>query len=330
MAHGSRRVLSVFLLLFCFALGSVLADTLLFSQDNWIVDGAADTGTNPPPVNMRVSVEGKPVGRYSELKIHHEIGGLGAPQVFSVKGNGAMRAVLPPPGEFGGTFYATGYWDCDAGFLQGMRFLKLDIRLDPKDPGILRIRGKASNQDSLRAPNFTIRVLPVTSAFFSARASYKLIATRDLCVDFNRQMLHEGFRVARIASNYLSGATHDSDQARYVNSEQVKFCAGLLNQNGFIFANPLPMGQARLFLVHRDDEPRATPTLRIRFGMPAPAQITPQGYVTQSVNPNDDNVDLWGNWDSVAASYTRGAAVGKFLYDLEASAPMPLSCDSKS
>jgi hypothetical protein len=268
------------------------------------------------------------VGRYSELKIYYEMSEADAPQVFSVKGTGAMRATLPPPGEFGGTFYATGYWDCEAGFLQGMRFQKLDIRLDPRDPAVLRMKGKASNQNTLRAPDFTIRVLPVGAESLTAKVSYRLIATRDFCVDSNRQVLHEGFRAARIASNYLSGDTHDSDQARYVNSELMKHCAGLQNQNGFIFANPLPMGQARLFLVHADDEPRATPTLRIRFSKPGPAAITPQGYVTESQDQNDDNVDLWENWENAGASYTSGQLVGRFLYDLEATAPMPLPCDS--
>ncbi len=96
--------------------------------------------------------------------------------------------------------------------------------------------------------------------------------------------------------------------------------------NGFIFTNPMPLGQASLMLVHTTTQPRDTPTLNIEFISPAPGEITPQGYVTQTDDPDDDNVDIWGNWDAANAQYAAGELIGNFEYVLEARAPGAATC----
>jgi hypothetical protein len=62
------------------------------------------------------------------------------------------------------------------------------------------------------------------------------------------------------------------------------------------------------------------------FGKPRPAQMTPQGFVTQSGDPNTDNVDLWGNWDVAQPAYAAGNPIGHFVYILKAIPPGPMPC----
>lgn len=302
----------------------ISADTKIFEQGGWIVSGATDTAPNAR--KLRVRVQGQFVGKFSELKIARKTGAGDFPQVFSIKGSGAFRANLPT-GEFGGTFYGTGYWDCDAavGFVQNLFIKALDIRLDTGR--ILKFQGKASNHDSLRAKAFTVRLSPPKNNRLRARVNYKLVATRALCIDAIRQQNHEGFRIARAASMYVSATTHDSDQARYTDNSQKAVCANLKNENGFIFTNPMPLGQSNLLLVHTTAQPRNTPTLSIEFISPSFSRVTPQGYVTQTDDPDDDNVDLWGNWDAASAQYAAGQVIGNFEYMLEARAPSMAACN---
>lgn len=299
----------------------VSADTKLFEQAGWIVSGAQDSAPNARKI--RVLVAGQFVGNYSELKIARKQSNTNYPQVFSVKGSGALRAVLPG-GDFGGTFYATGYWDCTYGFVQNLPITKLNIRLNTDKT--LQLKGKAINA-SFRAPNFTLRVLKPKNQTVSLNVSYRLVARRDLCVDSDRQDSHEGFRLARIASMFLSKTKHDSNRALYINSSNTPVCANLKNQNRFILANPTTLGlPALLSLVHTTSQPRKTPTLSIEFVSPPGQEITPQGWVSKSSIANADNVDFWGNWDSASAQYAAGQVIGNFEYTLKATAPGTPAC----
>lgn len=297
------------------------ADTRLFRSGKWTVDGAADTAPNRR--DIKISVGGQPAGNFSELKLFHDIAG-GAPQVFSVKGSGALRPVLPTPGQFGGTFYATGYWDCERGFLQNTAITELNILIDPDDPGVLRLTGKASNLSSFEASDFTLRFLPSSMASVKVEVSYTLVATTTICVDEMRQGQREGFRIARIASNFLSSEIHDSDQAQYLSTPRKVVCENLKNNGRFMFSSPLAMAGTTLSLVHTRAVPRTTPTLHLTFREPVPGQITPRGFVAASSDSNDDNVDLWANWDGAKSTYVAGATIGRFDYTLEAIPPHAL------
>jgi len=300
------------------------ADTKIFEQGNWVVSGATDSAPNARKI--RVSVAGVAKGKYSELKIARRVNRSNYPQVFSVKGSGALRAVLPD-GVFGGTFYGTGYWDCDPdiGFVQDLFITRLDLTLDAGK--VLRMSGKATNLNSLRAPNFTLRLLPSVQNSITVEVNYKLVATRNFCVDETRQEQSEGFRIARIASNYISPSVHDSDVARYTDASQQIVCANLVNQDGFILNSPTTLGQSSIMLAHTTILPELDPTLTIEFIQPPLSQITPQGYVSASSDPNDDNVDFWGNWDGARASYSKGETIRRFEYKLKATAPGAVTCN---
>jgi hypothetical protein len=162
----------------------------------------------------------------------------------------------------------------------------------------------------------------------TAHVSYKLVATRTFCVDEKRQENHEGFRLTRIASNFISDAVQDSDYATYVNSESDAICAPLQNQSALIFDNPLPLGRTFLTLGHTDTTPRNTPNLTIQFTRRFADDIVPQGFVTETQDPNADNVDLWANWEEARSDYSAGETIGRFSYDLIARPPAPSPCEN--
>jgi hypothetical protein len=299
------------------------ADEQVFQQGGWVVDGASETGQDPHPI--RVSVGGAFVGVFSELKVF-DADPLCCFQTASVKGSGAIRAIPLPPAQWGATFHGTGYWDCDpavasGGFVQSLRITDLDLRLDPADPSRLRMDGVASNLESFEASDLVLRFDPPGVAATRVELAYTLVATRDFCIDPLRQGSHEGFRAARMASNYLSAAVHDSNRALYPGVPKALVEAELRNLTGFVFPSPLPLAGERLYLVHDDALPRATPTLRIRFLAPTGPAIVPQGFVTASTDPSADNVDLWGNWQAAPGSFAEGETVGAFHFELAALAP---------
>ncbi|MFN0110050.1 MAG: hypothetical protein ACKVZH_14440 [Blastocatellia bacterium] len=289
----------------------------LFQKNGWAITAACDTA--PQPREMAIATDGQQRGKPSELKIHYQIGNS-SPQVFSIKGNGTLRPVLPS-GEFGGTFYATGYWDCQQGFIQTMFITELNVTVETAYPNRLRLTGKATNLNSLEASDFTLVLSPPSNASVRVDVNYSLTATRAFCVDQTRQAQREGFRLARIASSFLNNQTLDSDQASYTNSAGVVVQSNLQNASGFIFSSPQPMGKSKLFLSHRSSQPRNTPTLTIKFSEPLVSATTPQGFITQSNDPNDDNVDLWGNWNQAKPTYLAGDRLGRFAFTLEATQP---------
>jgi mannan endo-1,4-beta-mannosidase len=314
----SLAAMSIGISISLLAVSTTQAQTNLFDKCGWVVAGADDTAPNPREI--QVSVEGQGRGKFTELKIHYKTSG-GAPQVFSVKGSGALRPVLLASSDFGGTFYATGYWDAQQGLIQNLRITELDIRCEEAYPNSLRLAGKASNLSSLESADFMIIVEPPSAGAVRVAVSYTLVATREFSVDQTRQSQREGFRLARIASSFISTQTHDSDRAVYLDTLGKFVSADLRNENGFALASPQPLGKSRLALLHTSSQPRRTPNLAIWFIEPAPAEITPQGYVTKSSDPNDDNVDFWGNWDRAKTRYAQGERLGRFSFVLEATPP---------
>src|SRR6266853_136568 len=137
---------------------SAMADTNLVDNGFWVIDGTDDTGTNP--TNITLSVDGHPVSSFSELILSYNVGGSGVVTVCTIKGSGGIRLSLPPPGEFGGTFFTTGYQDCDEGLIPTMSITDLDIRAKKGKNGDVQFKGKISNFTSMEAKDFTMTFSP--------------------------------------------------------------------------------------------------------------------------------------------------------------------------
>ena len=307
-------------------LSDLSPETRVFEGGDWEVWCASDSGAAPR--SIEVSVRGGSSRRCSELKVRRRIAGQGLPQLFSIKGVGALRPALPPPGAFGATFYASGYWDCALGLRQTLAIQALDISLDPARPAALRFAGRAENPPTLLAPDFVLVLAPPEAGgALRAELAYTLVAEKDVCVRPGKQALHEGFRIARAASNYISRAVHDSDAIRYRSHSGREVCVPLANREDFALREPEPLSAPALELVHETPAPRPTPSVGIRFLEPPPSEVTPQGYVTGTLDPNADNIDVWGNWSGARRHWRAGERIGRFAYVLEAAPPAPAACD---
>jgi hypothetical protein len=203
----------------------------------------------------------------------------------------------------------------------------LDVSLDPARPGSLRFAGRAENAPTLLAPDFAVVIDPPDAGgSLRAQLAYTLVAARDVCVRPAKQALHEGFRIARAASNFISPAVHDSDAIRYRARSGREVCAPLANREDFVLPGPEPLAGPALELLHATAGPRPTPSVGIRFLEPPPSEVTPQGYVTGTRDPDADNIDVWGNWSAARERWRAGERIGRFAYVLEAAPPGRPAC----
>ena len=315
----------------------VRADTNLVDKESWVVDGTDDTNANAASITM--SVNGHAMGSFSKLLVSSDVGGSGVVAVCTITGAGEIRMALPPPGEFGGSFFLTSYWDCNAGFIPGMTITDLDIREKGGKKALLEFKGKISNLVSMAAKDFTMTLLPPQTDSFRAELKYSLFATSDFCVDQATHTNSDDFQVARMASNYVSPSIQQNDDTRFVKiisktcffygciTKTKTFCTNLVNQDEFVINDPPRLGGGTVWLVHTQPLPQATPSLLLRFSSPGKSRLRPQGLVTSSADPSAQNVSFWGDWIDAKASYRNKKRVGKFRYTLEVDSPQALSCD---
>ena len=337
LTRGFRFAAVIFLGLGMVASHRVLADTNLLTKADWVVDGTDDTGTNAASINM--SVNGNAMGAFSELAVSFNVGGTGIVKVCTITGAGEIRLALPPPGQFGGSFYTTGYWDCEAGFIPTMTITELNIREKGGKKELLEFKGKISNLVSMAAKDFTMTLLPPQTNSFRAELSYSLYAISDFCIDQTNHTNKDDFQVARMAANFVDTGTQQNDEVRFVKitsktcfyygciTKTKTYCTNLVNQGGFVIDNPPRLGGGTVWLLHTQPLPQETPTLIGRFSSPSRGRLRPQGYVTASADPSVQNVGFWVDWIDAKASYRNKKRIGKFCYTLEVDSPRALSCD---
>jgi hypothetical protein len=314
------------------------ADTNLFSDGTWIVDGATDPGPNPSEIN--VVTNALPAGAFSELKFYCNIDDTNLVQVFSIKGNGTFQPTLPPPGETGGAYTIGSYWDCDQGFIGSMAVTELALGGKPKGNGRLQVQGKLSNRNSMQSDDLTLVFQPVETNSVRVDVSYKLIATRDFCVDRANEDAEDEFRVVSMQANYLSPETNDNDLVRYQKvvekvcigfdcsvTKKHSYCVAITNGMGYVINNPRQLADRDVSFFHTQTTPRNTPTLQVSFRSPAKRSMKLQGFVSQTSDPSEPNVQLWGNWMGVRGHYNGGQKIGNFRYTLKAEAPRLPNCD---
>jgi hypothetical protein len=316
----------------------IFADTILFNDGTWIVDGGTDTSSNPSEINIVSNAV--PVGAFSQLTFLFNIDGTNFVPVFFIKGSGALQPLLPPPGEAGGSYAIGSYWDCDQGFIGPMAVTEIDLGGKPKGKGHLQVTGKLSNNNSLQADNLSLSFQPVKSNSVRVDVSYKLTATRDFCVDRTNDDVQDEFRTVTMQASYLSPEINDNDLVRYQKvvdkfcigsdctiTKQHSFCVGLTNGMGYVVNKPRQLAEKTVSLFHTQTTPRNTPSLHVSFRSPAKRRIKLQGFVTQSTDPIERNVQLWGNWVDIKGHYNGGQKVGNFRYRLKAEPPRSPNCD---
>ena len=256
--------------------------------------------------------------------------------------DGTIEPSLPPPGVPGATAVLGRYFECGGGLTSPLRFVSLELPEKAKGGGRLELTGTLSNFDSLVSEKLKLALPPPKPDRVRVELQYKLRATRDLCVDPERHDTQEEFRIVELHSRYLSPAAHLSDLTRYVKAidfdcdafgdcdfDRRSFCAPLENVTGYVIDSPNTLRDREIGFFHTSNAPNPTPTLTIEMHRPHPGAVKPQGFVTQSADPEAMNVSFWADWADVKREHAQGKTVGSFRFALEANEPRDPSCDRR-
>jgi len=282
----------------------------IYSGTAWSV---VTTSTDYAAPTLDVFLDGAPQGTAQRVQFHHSVpGGPGYPQVAVIDSPGYLR--LKPardPSPFGTSFIVgPAYWS-DPGptyhHNPTLTVMNIDTtRLNPSTghgPLQLTMRGhngsfETTYEAALMEPGSTLISMEVTQSW---------CATTTISIDGNRQAQHEGFRLAQFSSMFLDAATyHDSDSGCYQGSSGTDFESAFANENRLVFSAPDALGRPWVKVRHSDESgwQGATPSTLICLSdsgrLP---RTTPQGWITQSADFNDDNVGLWINDDGAPGTW---------------------------
>jgi hypothetical protein len=316
--------------------GPALADSTLFDDGRWRVVGV-DAGAEPLPI--AVTQRGTPLGNFAALRFFFALD-AGFVPVLTLFAGGTLEPSLPPPGVPGATAVLARYSDCEAGLTPPLRFVALDLPEKAK-PGRFDLRGTLSNGDSLESEKLRIRLRAPKPDRVRVELRYRLVATRDFCVDRTLEEATDEFRAVELVTQYLSPQQQLSDLTRYIKAvdldcdlldcdlDRISFCAALENVTGPVIDNPKRLEDRDLELLHTTNSPEPTPSLSLELRSPHPHAFKPQGSATASDDPAARNVSFWADWVDVRHENHAGKRVGSFRFALEARAPGSAGCDRR-
>jgi hypothetical protein len=320
------------------AAASAMADSMVLTSRAWRVEGAMDSGPNPRDIH--VAVDRQPVGTHSELKVFFNFDGTNWQQIFSIKGEGTIQPIVPPPVVAGGTFRLTSYRDCVEGLVPPLQFTDLEFRSSNSRRAPLRAKGRLSNFDSLVGTDLRMKFYAPDTNAVAVELKYKLRAARDFCVDRAFEKEEDEFRLAEMRANFTSAQSNQNTRLRYIRikdricpvisdcvTTKESFCADLDNVTGYLFGKPRRLGDPSVQLLHTNAVPQNTPSLQIEFHSPPHGRVKPQAWIEPTDDPTEPNVAAWGNWVKARRFYREGRPVTRVRVVLKARDPSNPHCD---
>ncbi|OGX04885.1 MAG: hypothetical protein A3G87_04510 [Omnitrophica bacterium RIFCSPLOWO2_12_FULL_50_11] len=289
----------------------------------WKIQGAADTGLDQSMIQIGSK-------HFSEVQLfflnprsgQHE-------QIISVQGNGFVRAVaydgVGKPITWGTSFITPGYWTGDR-YYHNSLITKADFAYDASKR-MLMLKGNLVDQgENFVARDFTLVFgAPTREGITPIEVSFTLKALRDFEIDRERQLRHEGFKIMQFSSMNI-GDVYDADTAVYWDSEANEITASLAKRNAFVFDDPKPVGSEGVLVLAnarlRPERIRSNTAFQLLQAHRGGKRVvlTPQGYVNISDDPNDDNVNVWINDDTVQR-FTSQETIGAYRYRLFVTPP---------
>jgi len=285
--------------------------------NGWLVEMCASDPFVPTP--MEVVLDGVSKGNAVFVRIYHQSQNYtGIPQVAVIYANGFVRlkqnADPSPPIPFGASFIlGPAYWPDDSTYYHNPQLTRLEIDTAWLPNGPLRMQAMATNHafDVL----YDLTLPPPRDHQTRMHVTQTYTATTSVSISPNRRSEKQGFKLVQISSMFINeggscdgGFTdcHDVNAARFISSDlerhQVAFRT--LAFPAFIFTSTLPLGSTWLDVLHTDDMgwQGNTPNVRIVLdALPRDRTITPQGWISATTDPNDDNVGLWLHDDGTAS-----------------------------
>lgn len=331
-----RRILSVaagigclFLLLSRMTMAQSGCTSLYNPGAGWEIEMCA---TDPNvPATMDVFLDGSSYGRAAFIRIYHQSEhDPGSPQIAVIYASAFIRlkqnADPQPPIPFGSSFIlGPAYW-ADGAYYHNPQLTRLEIDTGALPGGPLRLRAQGSNHDFDVAYELTLP--EPEDELTRLHVSQRYTATVPIAIDPGRRATAEGFKLVQISSMFINeegscagGHTgcHDSDAARFIGVDlarrQVAFST--LSPPSFIFSTPVPLGNTWLDALHGDDQgwQGNTPNVRIVLdALPEEHTVTPQGWITSTNDPNDDNAGLWLHDDGPASTEWKAGQSGRVSY----------------
>jgi len=264
---------------------------------------------NIPEGNMTISINNGPNQSGSFLALHHAIAsGKSWPATFSIYSSGYMRLVpvTEPATHFGtsvilGPAYWSGYM-----YFHNPKIDTVHVEGDLQDADVITITA-LGHLGSLDV-EYTIHLSKPSDELVSCKVTQVAKWCENVTINANRLESHQGFKLFQFSSMFVDGNYHDANSARY-NSAYGFVATELSNNNGLVFSNPNPLGEPWLEVAHTDTDgwQGATPSVLVALDNTAfVSEYTPQGWVTQTQDENDDNVGVWLNWDSSPTTYKAG------------------------
>ncbi|MBU9888751.1 MAG: GDP-mannose 4,6-dehydratase [Candidatus Omnitrophica bacterium] len=299
---------------------------IIFESGNWKIWGTRDTGPEARIVKT-------PRGNFSEFKVVYR-----NDQLFSVKGNGYLRSVLPssyrgPKGEkvdWGTSFVLPGYWS-NGVYHHNPKITQAEIREGPD--GTVTLKGVMEDQ----AGNWVAKDLAITfrkpmAESVEAEISFTQTAQKSFSVDAARAGDGEGWKVLQFSSMNI-GTAHDADFVMYRDKDGQMASQAVAGENKLIFEKAQPLGGSPVYLANQKPSPWGNrPTTFIQM-MPdsSPGVFSAQGWVARSSDPNDDNLGVWVHLDGVKNSYQAGETIARVHAVLGTTRPgLPLVAPSVS
>lgn len=297
--------------------------TLYAPSNGWTIEKCATDPNIATPMN--VVLNGASQGQAALIRIYHQAqSDPGNPQVAVIYASGFVRlkqnANPSPSIPFGSSFIlGPAYWPNSSAYYHNPQLTQLTIDTSWLPTGPLRMQAEGTNHAF--AVSYELTLPPPRDRQTRLHVTQTYTATIGLTINSTRRAEAQGFKLVQISSMFINqGGTcagnqtdcHDSNAVRFIGSDlvrrQVQFAS--VTPSAFVFNSPVSLGSTWLDVLHTDDQgwQGNTPNIRIALdALPTNYTITPQGWISATTNPNDDNVGLWLHDDSSAVqSWTAG------------------------
>jgi hypothetical protein len=292
--------------------------SIIYAPGNgWIIDLCAADPSIPVP--MDVLLDGNSQGQAALVRIYHRSqSDPGSPQVAVIYASGFIRlkqnADPTPPIPFGSSFVlGPAYWSDTPAYHHNPQLYQLAVDTTWLPTGPLRMWAKGSNHDFDVAYELTLP--PPRDHQTRLYVTQVYTATASITIDPSRRVESQGFKLVQISSMFINEAgtcdggdtgCHDSDGARFIGGDLARHQVAFADvvPPSFVFSPTLPLGSTWLDALHSDDESWQgnTPNVRVALdALPDSHTVTPQGWISATVYPTNDNANLWLHDDGPAS-----------------------------
>jgi hypothetical protein len=299
----------IFILSIIFCSNSVSeGSTKIFDNGTWWI---AMDSSDPLLASIDVYLNDVSKGQCKRLDFGHKVQGIDSwPTVAALYSSGYLRLkeCREPDIKFGTSFIlGPAYWE-NGNYYHNPQLTKVHIDTKELPSGPLRIQIAATN-GSLNL-SYDIETYDPTNEEIRVHVNQTWISTRSFSIDAMRQANHGGFKLVQFSSMYMNGYYHDSDGAQYIDKNGNLIRSNFTNSDRFVFNNPERLECGWLECTHSDNYgwQSNTPNCFIQLGdQGLGLECTPQGWIRATSDPNDDNIGLWINQDTVSTVENSGS-----------------------